>query len=165
MAQIKMPFGPEIVVLEGTAHLVIMAEPGCVRAGLMSLTSTSPLRDLNEDDRATAELVLAEVLNNIAEHAYSENPGAIEVWIERTVAGVSCTILDIGSAMPGEAAPDGALPAINGRNMGDLPEGGFGWFMIRSLCTELTYEYSSGQNRLSFTLPISGVGCAHHATR
>ena len=41
------------------------------------------LRSLSPDDRGTAEIVLAEVLNNIAEHAYARFPGQIRLSLSQ----------------------------------------------------------------------------------
>ena len=35
----------------------------------------------------------------------------------------------------------------------DLPEGGFGWFLIRTLTLDLEYERDGGFNKLRFVVP------------
>lgn len=99
-----------------------------------------------------AELVLAEVLNNVVEHAYGEAGGRVEVSLQKGPGGVQCLITDEGRAMPGGELPEGRLPGGPEINLSDLPEGGFGWHLIRSLSTDLTYARVDGQNRLSFLL-------------
>jgi serine/threonine-protein kinase RsbW len=110
------------------------------------------VQDLPEDDRGTVELVLAEVLNNVAEHAYAGGSGPVEVGLCATPLGLACRIVDRGLAMPGGKLPDGGLPDVAPP---DFPEGGFGWHLIRSLTADLTYARSAGQNRLSFLIPLS----------
>jgi serine/threonine-protein kinase RsbW len=39
----------------------------------------------------------------------------------------------------------------------DLPEGGFGWFLIRELTKDLQYVRHEDQNRLTFSIPIDAV--------
>ena len=36
----------------------------------------------------------------------------------------------------------------------DLPEGGFGWFLIRSLTRDLTYLREDGYNMLCFCVDV-----------
>lgn len=144
---------PDIVRETGATHLIIAGDPMSVRAGLIGLVATVPLCDLSADDRGTAELVLGEVLNNIVEHAYPSVPGPIDLWLARTGAGLACKVADRGLAMRDGRAPVGALPAgINGA-LEDLPEGGFGWYLIRTLTKDLQYERVQSQNHLSFTIP------------
>jgi serine/threonine-protein kinase RsbW len=132
--------------------LVFTADPDAVRAALASLIAASPVHDLSEDDRGTVELVLAEVLNNVAEHAYAGGSGPVEVGLCATPLGIACRIVDRGLAMPEGRLPEGALPPAA---PDDLPEGGFGWHLIRSLTADLSYARSAGQNRLSFLIPLT----------
>jgi serine/threonine-protein kinase RsbW len=105
------------------------------------------------DMLAVFELVLAEVLNNIIEHAFAGQPdGRIDIDLSATTSGLTCCIRDNGRAMPGEVLPGGDLPDIC-VDLPDLPEGGFGWHLIRSLTSDLTYRRSAGGNALSFTVP------------
>ena len=136
----------------GGLRLVFPASPAAVRDSLARMLAAPPLRDLSPDARGTAELVLAEVLNNVAEHAYAEGPGQVAVTLTPVAAGVFCLVEDQGSPMPGGHLPKGRLPAVE-PGMTDLPEGGFGWHLIRSLTRDLTYLRSGGCNRLSFLLP------------
>lgn len=100
----------------------------------------------------TVELVWAEALNNIAEHAYA-GMTAGKVDIEVTVDGpfVSATIRDFGKPLPGLTLPTGGLPDSSGA-VENLPEGGFGWFLIRELCDNVAYWHKNGENHLSLVL-------------
>lgn len=135
-------------------HLAMAADPPAVREALVRLTTSAPISDLSPDHRATAELVLAEVLNNVAEHAYAgcagPVPGAVSVSLWLTGTGLSCLVVDSGHPMPGGTLPGGRLPET------ELPEGGFGWHLIRSLTKGLDYARVGGQNRLSFVIPRHG---------
>ena len=62
-----------------TFRLALAADPVAVRTGLARIVASGPFAALSADHRATAEIVLAEVLNNIAEHAYSSGPGDIHI--------------------------------------------------------------------------------------
>ncbi len=123
-------------------------EPSSVRDGLRRAMHSPPLVALAQEDRSTAEIVLAEILNNIAEHAYSAGEGPIRLWLGWAEGRLSCRIEDEGLPMPGGSPPVGRPPRPE-----DLAEGGFGWHLIRSLAADLAYERARGVNRLCFTLP------------
>ncbi|MFO1202017.1 MAG: ATP-binding protein [Tabrizicola sp.] len=137
-------------------HLVFLATPASVRDNLACMLAAPPLSLLSDDARGTAELVLAEVLNNIAEHAYAQGAGPVEVTLSPGPFGIECQVIDQGVAMPGERLPEGRLPGGPDLALDDLPEGGFGWHLIRTLTEELTYRRSGGCNRLHFRLPKAG---------
>lgn len=136
-------------------QLEFAADPMSVRASLARLVASAPLASLCQKDRGTVELVLAEVLNNISEHAYAGHPGTVEVHLQREAAGLACQITDRGAAMPGAQPPPGRLVDPAAFAHADLPEGGFGWSMIRSLTTGLIYRREGGCNHLGFLIPLS----------
>lgn len=145
-----MPSEPEILFTRdgpGGLRLTMPGDPQAVREGLQALFGTLMLRNLPSDGRGTAELVLAEVLNNIVEHAYSRHPGEIELSLSIGQDGLRCQIVDTGLPMPGGQPPAGKAP-----DPADLPEGGFGWHLIRSLSQDLTYRREGSRNHLSFRL-------------
>lgn len=133
----------------GAARVVIASDPMAVREGLRALFDTLLLRRLPPAERGTAELVLAEVLNNIVEHAYASESGDIELTLHLHQSELVCRIEDRGLPMPGERLPAGDLRPIDAD---DLPEGGFGWHLIRTLSRELNYRRIDGRNQLSFRL-------------
>ncbi|WP_418593330.1 ATP-binding protein [Ponticoccus sp. (in: a-proteobacteria)] len=101
------------------------------------------------------ELVVAEVLNNIVEHACRDRPsGRIIVCLAFRATGLFADFTDDGCAMPGQCPPEGRAVAVD-RAPETLPEGGFGWFLIRSLTTDLRYRRADGANHLSLTVPRS----------
>ncbi len=94
------------------------------------------------------ELVLAEVLNNVAEHAYDPAcPGWIGLSVEVGGGRADVRIHDQGAPMPAGCPPGGALP-----DPFSLPEGGFGWYLIRELTERLDYARQEGLNRLAFSV-------------
>ncbi|MFN7053455.1 MAG: ATP-binding protein, partial [Gemmobacter sp.] len=107
------------------------------------------LRTLPETARGTAEVVLAEALNNIVEHAYAASEGDIEITLTSDKGGLTCRIVDHGRPMPAHRLPDGTLPAPDPL---PPPEGGFGWYLIRTLSRDLEYRHADGRNHLSFRL-------------
>jgi serine/threonine-protein kinase RsbW len=132
---------------EPALHLVIPSDPMAVRDGLRALFDTLLLRSLPEDERGTAEIVLAEALNNVVEHAYANSPGTIELTVTLNGGGLVCRIVDQGVPLPRGVPPEGMPPAPD-----LLPEGGFGWHLIRTLSRDLAYDRIGNMNQLSFRL-------------
>lgn len=56
--------------------------------------------------------------------------------------------------MPGLCLPPGLQQPVD--LLEDIPEGGYGWFLIRSLTKDLAYHRINGTNHLSFLI-IDGV--------
>ena len=134
-----------------TARIVINSDMMAVRDGLHHLFTCDLLAGLTEESRGTAEIVLAEALNNVVEHAYARYPGKIEVVMRRRDPELLFDIRDDGLPMPGAEPPLGRLREV--LEIDDLPEGGFGWFLIRSLAHGLAYRRLNDRNLLSFCVP------------
>lgn len=138
----------------GSFHAVFAADQTAVRVALRGALARF-VRQVSAEEAGTLELVLAEVLNNIVEHAFAEaGPGRIELTITRVSLGLACRVVDDGAPMPGGMLPAGRLPS-NSVALEDLPEGGFGWFLIRDLTRELSYVRDGGRNLLMFRLPLA----------
>lgn len=136
-------------------RLAFRSDPFAVRDALSKSRETWVEWGLLPDICATAEQVLAEVLNNVVEHAHQEDPnGAVEITCETVSTGLQVEVRDDGCAMPGLALPEGALAACSDDLM-DLPEGGFGWFLIRTLTEDLSYDRRGDWNTVRFRIPSS----------
>lgn len=102
----------------------------------------------------TWEIVLAEVLNNIVEHAYTGVPrGPIELTLRFDGDILHASMIDDGLPMPNGAPPRGTIPDLDVPTS-DLPEGGFGWALVHSLASRLEYQRSGAQNHLHLELPL-----------
>jgi len=132
--------------------LVLDGDPDSVRHGLTRLMAGPMMSRLNEDSQGTVQIVLAEVLNNIAEHAYARYPGQIKVLIEDVAGEMLFQINDNGLPMPGGQLPGGQLSQAT--ELDDLPEGGFGWYLIRTLTRGLTYARQGDLNRLNYCIDV-----------
>lgn len=131
---------------------------GDVRRTLERLQDFLTERGGGEGCRCDLIIVLGEVLNNIVEHAYQDSGvGMIDLRAEVLPDGVHIETADTGRAMPGADLPAGELPDL-GVETTDLPEGGFGWFMIRSLTRDLEYGRTGDTNRLKFRIPSQSDG-------
>ncbi len=125
------------------------------RETLIEVTEALTAAGLSHDDVANAELILAEALNNIVEHAYAGTEGPIDLKIDIGRDGLDCALGDQGREAPIGYPPDPPLPEIDPPF--ELPEGGFGWHIIRCLTTDLRYRREGAWNMLSFRVPFSGL--------
>ncbi|MEH6830072.1 ATP-binding protein [Sulfitobacter sp.] len=126
-----------------------------VRNGLaQAMACLAPLH-LTADDMGTVELVLAEALNNVVEHALADspNPTKIEIRGHHSAAGLHVTVIDRGAPMPDGATPVAKTPNLD-VSICDMPEGGFGWYMIHTLATNVSYARIGASNHLSLHLPV-----------
>lgn len=141
------------LVVEGS----LKSCPEMVTATLQNVGQS--LRDfsLNVAVDSPWELVVAEALNNIVEHAYQDaRDGDIRVQLEFTPTRMRAVIVDNGAPMPNETLPRGLQANLDVETQ-DLPEGGFGWFLIHTLTDELTYQRLDGTNQLVLALPYQSA--------
>lgn len=138
-------------------HYQFVADPLSVRYALRAAMARF-LRQMTETEAGTLELILAEVLNNIVEHGYENSgEGSITLSIVRDRRGMNCAVSDDGTALPLECLLHSESEGAGGHvrpDPGKLPEGGFGWFLIRDLAEELGYRHENGHNLLAFRLPL-----------
>ena len=100
--------------------------------------------------RDDAQLVLAEALNNVVEHAYASTTlGAVALRVESVTDQLEIHLTDWGNPFPSSTIPEGRNP-----NPNDLSEGGYGWFLIRSLTSEIRYFRKIGRNCLSLIFSV-----------
>lgn len=135
-------------------HLEFSARALTIRAALLQIAAWAGPR-IGPENCTAVEIVLAEVLNNVAEHAYAGTaPGAIVVHLEIDTAALVADITDFGRPMPARARPDRSNRTA-GPAPHDLPEGGFGWHLIRQLTQDLRYHRTTRKNRLCFRLALA----------
>ena len=140
----------EITPLVFSGHLEASAD--AVSAHLTGMRRELALRGHPDAAEPDWELVLAELLNNIVEHAYGAGPIAgVEYWLMFAADGLAGRLVDSGAPMPGLALPAGVQAPLDGP-VADLPEGGFGWNLIRRLTTRLEYRREDGRNLLDFAM-------------
>ena len=144
---------PELSVGAPSVRLVFPAEARQVRHAMLRLFGMLPPGSLADATRGDAEIVIAEVLNNVVEHAYADGPGEIALAIRADAGGLVCMVADHGAPLPDHRLPRPGLPQASGC---DLPEGGFGWFLILSLAQDVHYVRMPGTNLLGFRIPANG---------
>ncbi|WP_347138071.1 ATP-binding protein [Paracoccus sp. SSK6] len=136
-------------------HRVLQADPHDVRQALTDLRARFAAA-VDADALGRLELVLAEVMNNVAEHAATQGvgSGSMHLCIVMQDSGLSCAITDDGGKLPADCLKPRSLPALDPL---DLPEGGFGWFLIQGLTQSLCYYREGHRNCLAFTVPYAPV--------
>lgn len=147
--------------IRGAVRLMLPGDPVAVRAALARLCAELDATGIAGEDVANAELVLAEALNNIVEHAFATpcDDDRIEMTIVAGPVGIGCELRDNGRPMPSgrlPCTPLSGLPSPDRMVLNALPEGGFGWHLIRSLARNLCYAREEGANRLVFRIPYAG---------
>ena len=134
-------------------QLTLPGEFGAIRGALAQVMARLDPLELTADCRSSAELVLAEVLNNVIEHAYADQSGPIGLELRLGADALACSVHDTGLPMP-DGTPPPSRQALLDVPLERLPEGGFGWFLIRSLTRDIDYVRAPDGNRLRFLLPL-----------
>lgn len=128
------------------------------RAGIAGIVSRLRALGVPGERADEVQIALTEAVNNVVEHAYAGSaPGDVTIDCRLGSDELRVCIQDAGGPYPGGQLPDGKPADIN-VPQSDLPEGGFGWFLIRELATQIKYERTGGGNNLSlcFELKLSG---------
>lgn len=109
---------------------------------------------LSPERAGMVEIALAEVINNIVEHAYAgQDGGVIRLSAQMDGTLLRFEVCDDGAPLPGEALPPG-LPADLTVPRSHLPEGGFGWLLIHSVAGDVRYSRSGDVNRLEVVFDL-----------
>ena len=111
--------------------------------------------ELPVDRAGDVQIALAEAVNNIVEHAYADRTdGEISIRCALSPKTLQISISDTGPPLPNGELPAG-LPADVSGPLETLPEGGFGWYLIRELTSSLHYERQADSNLLSLCFELS----------
>ena len=98
-------------------------------------------------------LVMAEALNNVIEHAYNFAPNET-IQIRTTLRQSTMSVQIIDSGVPFDGPPAQVPQKEIGEEIADLPEGGFGWFLIQRLCDDIHFAHADGRNKLTLVLSV-----------
>lgn len=122
--------------------------PDAVRVALSDLRAQLAAMGLTADQLCNVEIATAEALNNIVEHAFVGLPAQdIAITASLTHTRLRLCLRDRGHSLPGAKIPLGARPDATGPRE-TLPEGGFGWFLIRDVSERVIYRRIGGENFL-----------------
>lgn len=96
------------------------------------------------------DLILEELLINIARYAYAPAHGVVEVRYAAFEPGkLRIEIIDSGRVFN----PLAVDPPDLSRGLADRPIGGLGVFLVRSMVDSIDYRREADRNILSFTFP------------
>ena len=128
--------------------------PAEVAAALERLRAAGRAQRIDDVRLDDIVIVAAEVLNNIVEHAFAGRvEGHVDLCVTRRRNRVEVEIRDNGRPMPPDLLNGAEIPESGGP-VEDLPEGGFGWFIIHSLVDDMIYERENGLNQMGFTFDV-----------
>lgn len=118
-----------------------------VRQTVTSVTTALEQSSLKDDTVSRIELVLAEVLNNIAEHGCNATRPETNYCVRWKVRamGAMLQVEDCGPELPKALQHK----KIETPDPFDLPEGGFGWGLIFSVCDAVRYKRRLEHNVLT----------------
>lgn len=143
-------------------HRILQANPATVRSTLGDIRRR--FRDnVSADALGRLELVLAEVMNNVTEHGAQlirRDTPSIHICIVRHDSGLACAITDDGQSLPVECLQPRGLPSLAGA---ELPEGGWGWYLIQDLTQALSYYREDRRNFLAFNVPFGQIAMPKQA--
>ena len=118
-------------------EITVHSGPHAAREALTLLLDGLTCLALEAEEVCVVRLVVAEMLNNIVEHAYSDAdlPGPIHIACHHAPDGLHLAVSDEGLPMPDLQAP-------------------LGWFLIRDLAKDLSYRRLAQENRIDLRLPV-----------
>lgn len=112
--------------------------------------------EAEQDHVDEIRLCVAEALNNIVEHAYEGAEGKpIHADVEVATGRMQVVLIDEGKPMPAYQIPETEVD-FDPTDLENLPEGGFGWMLIREQMDEVEYERRGGCNVLTLA-KLSGT--------
>lgn len=128
-----------------------------VRHALARLIGQLHALGLEDEELGSIELVTAEALNNVVEHAYGpEAEGEISISWSFGATGLLMKIEDRGKPIPSDKPPLSPTPCARD-HAALVPEGGFGWFLIQGLARNIVYRREQGRNVLTYRMAV-GLG-------
>ena len=139
-------------MLRPDVALTFSATDAGVRGAMQTIRQALRTRNLEDVCLGTVEIVLAEACNNIVEHAYQySGKGVVGLTLRYCRGLLIVELTDTGRPMPGLAPPQKKSHDLEA-GLQDLPEGGFGWGLIRDMTLSLIYERKGGRNLLRLTI-------------
>jgi anti-sigma regulatory factor (Ser/Thr protein kinase) len=132
-------------------RLTLPAIAGSIAAFSQFVRSGAVAAGVAENEFGKLDLILEEILVNVARYAYSPESGTVEVAF--TPAGphqLLVEIADFGRVFN----PLQADPPDLSRGLAERPIGGLGVFLVRSMVDSITYRREGDRNVLSFTFPL-----------
>ena len=127
-------------------RLAILSSPSEVRL-LAQFCTDAIARMFSEEEIAAIELAIVEAANNIVEHAYDFEEGhPLQLSISNTGDSIEMTFFDQGPAFEYSQI---AQPDFEWENVDDIPEGGWGIYLINSIMDSVEFNRQGNINILT----------------
>ncbi len=127
---------------------VIRPTPQEARAAVQAVAAWLAAHGVHQDDIGSVQIALAEAVNNVVEHGACSSRDHIRVTARiRCRRGVIIEICDSGRGLPNGETPQGHFVPPAG-SAADLPEGGYGWHLIKELTARVQYRRRENCNTL-----------------
>lgn len=140
---------------QGSLDLSFPATEARASQGIATLCAQLAALGLPAKKADDVKIALAEAINNVVEHAYADIAAAdVQVDCRLRENQLVIRITDTGNPLP-DLQPPAGIPASVETSLEDLPEGGFGWFLIHQLTSEIQYERSDSGNLLLLRFDFS----------
>jgi serine/threonine-protein kinase RsbW len=134
-------------------RLILPASAGSISALSEFVRGGAVATGIADDELVKLDLVLEEILINVARYAYTPETGAVEVAYAQAGPGkLHVEIADYGRVFN----PLQADPPDLSRGLADRPIGGLGVFLVRNMVDSIAYRREGNRNVLSFMFPIEG---------
>jgi serine/threonine-protein kinase RsbW len=135
-------------------RLILPASAGSISAFSEFLRSGAVAAGIAENEMVKLDLVLEEILINVARYAYTPEMGAVEVaYAQAGPCKLHVEIADYGRIFN----PLTADPPDLSRGLADRPIGGLGVFLVKRMVDSIAYRREGDQNILSFKFPLDGA--------
>lgn len=138
-----------LLAAEKELHVICDGTVTAVHHAMAQVTDFLRARTMPKAHADDLLLALSEALSNISRHGYHQQVGAISFTITLGQDALTCCVRDTGCAYD---------PTNQGYSLPEpsaLQEGGYGWFIIRSLAAKINYARADGVNRLCFSIPMA----------
>ncbi len=156
MTQRRSHHDPEYQDLSvvSTIRFRVENSPLGARETMRSFVQQLRLQACDIDAVGRVEIAVTEALNNVIEHACAHMPdGEIRLWSRLHRTDLVVCLRDNGRPFPNLTLPAGQPVSVD-VHISDLPEGGFGWNLIRTLVKDLRYRRRGELNCLTMRIPM-----------
>lgn len=134
-------------------RLTLPASAGSISAFSDFVRDGAVAAGVAEDELGKLDLVLEEILINVARYAYTPETGEVEVaYAPAGPSKLLVEVADFGRIFN----PLAADPPDLSRGLADRQIGGLGVFLVRSMVDSIDYRREEDRNILSFIFPLDG---------
>jgi serine/threonine-protein kinase RsbW len=99
---------------------------------------------LGETEASKMEVCVVEIVNNAIKHSYHLQPGHdVDITISLFPERIEFSIVNTGEPMK---AREAGRMDYDPKNVQELPEGGMGLYIVKSIMDEMTYQCVDGVN-------------------